>query len=154
MILLPVPFYIQGKRSANCGPCSVKSIIEYFDIKKPDQSEYSIHSINRILKTTREFGCDENDILLFFKNAGLKHKFIGPIEIENHIQNQRPVFALFRDELHDGHFAVIHGYDDEHFYFQDPWPDFGENFKRKKDLFYDQADVFNNWLVALDSKPF
>lgn len=150
-IYLDVPFFVQGKRSANCGPCALKIIFEYYKIKNDKEQEYSVHSINRLLKTSREFGCDEEQILKLAKRVGFNYKIIGPHQIQDALLRQNPILALFRDELHDGHYAVIVGYrngnNGSELLFHDPWPSFGENFIRKFDTFKEQLLPFDNWLV-------
>lgn len=147
-LLLNVTIEIQSKRSANCGPASVKAILDYYEIKKEDGSPYSLQSVNRLLKTTKEWGCEEEDILGLFTRLKLPWKKIGFDEISLQLAQGAPILTLFRDELHDGHFAVIIGEDTKHFIFHDPWPDFGKFFKRQKEFFNKQSMVFDHWLIS------
>ena len=103
-----------------------------------------------MVKVSKRWGCEEDDIWNFLENKNFSPKKVKFSELETYLKNGFPILTLFQDELHDGHYSVVIGFDQKHFIFHDPWPEFGESFKRKKSLFKKQAKVFNNWLVVLD----
>lgn len=144
-VLLPVPFIVQTKTSGNCGPCSIKMLLDYHE-----ENIFSVQSINKRVKVSKLWGCEEDDIWEFLERNNYSPKKIKFSQLESSLISGKPVLALFQDELHDGHYGLVIGFDSDHFFFHDPWPEFGENFKRKKSLFKKQAKVFDNWLVILD----
>lgn len=144
-VQLPVSFIVQTKTSGNCGPCSIKMLLDYHE-----QSQFSVQSINKRVKVSKLWGCEEDDVWEFLEKNNLSPKKIKFSQLEESLKRGKPVLALFQDELHDGHYGLVIGYEAEHFIFHDPWPEFGAHFKRKKSLFKKQAKVFDNWLVVLD----
>lgn len=144
-VQLKVPFIVQTKTSGNCGPCSIKMLLDYHQ-----SPHFSVQSINKQVKVSKLWGCEEDDIWDFLQKHHYSPKKIKFSDLEKNLANGKPVLALFQDELHDGHYGLVVGFDQEHFIFHDPWPEFGANFKRKKSLFKKQAKVFDNWLVVLD----
>lgn len=154
---LPIKFLEQGERSANCGPCSVKMFLDFHDIHHPQtKDKFTLQQINRLLQTSTEFGCQEDDILNFFERFEINVQKISPNEIIDTLEAQKPILCSFKDELFDGHYALIAGHDSREsltnplLLFQDPWPDFGEWFGRKYEDFKEQAKDFNNWLYCLE----
>lgn len=157
-ILLNAPIYIQGERSANCGPCSVKTILDYFGIRKLDRTPYSVHSINRMLDTSTEEGCAEERIEQLLHKFGLHTLRVAHHTLITQLQQGRPVLCSFEDELLDGHYAVLVGVEDLRdedpiLIFQDPWPDMGEHFQRRMSEFKEQVDSVEGWLLAVSDEP-
>ncbi len=147
--VLKFPYIEQSETSANCGPCSVKSIIDYFNIKKENGDEYTVHSINKYLKTSHDFGCDEEEILNFFDRINLRYETIDSSDIKKSINKGYPVLSSFKDELNDGHYAVIIGHYKDFYVFMDPWPKFGKNYFRDTQFFEKQLDAFDSWLISV-----
>ena len=157
-IILDVPYTGQSTRSANCGPCSVKMICDYFNIKKPDGRPYSLMSLNRLLRTDKDYGIEEKDVMAFFGRVNFPVIKITPDNIITSLQRKHPILACFRDELHDGHYGVIIGASeidshDPFLIFHDPWPEFGSNFPRKMSLFREQVKPFGDWLIVPSLSP-
>ena len=125
-------------------------LLDYHRVCKLSGKPYSVQSINKFVKVSKKWGCEEEAIEAFFKRFKISFNRIKPIDIEKALKAKKPVLALYQDELHDGHYGLIIGFDKDHFIFHDPWPDFGANFKRQKKTFAKQAKVFHNWLVILN----
>jgi ABC-type bacteriocin/lantibiotic exporter with double-glycine peptidase domain len=148
--ILKIKFLEQTRTSGNCGPCSIKMLLDHHHIKNPMGLPFSVQSLNKLVKVSKKWGCEEESIEAFLKRFKISYKKIPFSQLHEALKAKKPVLALYQDELHDGHYGLIVGYDSDHFIFHDPWPDFGANFKRQKKTFAKQAKVFNNWLVILN----
>ena len=144
---LRVPYTAQGKNSGNCGPCSIKMVADYYKIRKFDGSEYSVPSLNRLCRVTREFGCEKSDINRVLKKLGLNRHKVTYRNLRYHLKKKRPIISLFIDEDGGGHYAVITGSDDKYIYFNDFY--FGMNFKRFIEGLKKQTKYFGDWLWAI-----
>jgi len=153
---LDIPFCIQGRRSANCGPCAVKMMLDYYHILDPKRNQlFSLQSINRYLKVTTAEGCYTDTILDFFKRFNVPLRKIEFNLIIPTLLSGHPILAFFLDEVFDAHYSVISGVKDlatkeKVLIFQDPWPDFGENYERFLNDFYTQSKGIDFWLYVLE----
>lgn len=143
--ILNVEFIAQTKTSGNCGPCSLKMVLNYHQ-----KDNYSVQSLNKYLKVSKKWGCQEEDIENFLENQAIEYSRIKIQEIDQAIAEKKPVLVLFQDELHDGHYGVIIGFDQENYIFHDPWPEFGESFPRKKKEVIKRINKLGEWLITLN----
>lgn len=150
-VKLSLPYVKQGKKSANCGPCSLKMIADYYGVKKPTGKRYSVTSLNRLCNVTREFGCEKSDMNRVLKKLGLKREKVNLRTMKRHLVQRRPVLSLIIDEGGVGHYAVIKGFQktksQEKVIFNDSY--WGRDYKRPKTDFSKRARYFNNWLWAI-----
>ena len=123
---LKMSYIAQGKKSANCGPCSIKIIADYYNISHPKGPKYSVQSLNRLLNVSSKWGCEISDINRVIKRLGLKKKRINWDDIAHHLSNKRPIITVFMDEENGGHYAVLKGETKDDYIFHDPY--FGRNF--------------------------
>ena len=125
-------------------------LLDFHKVVNSKGLPFSVQSINKLVKVSKKWGCEEESIEAFLKRFEISFKQIPFSQLEKALKAKKPVLALYQDELHDGHYGLIIGFDSDHFIFHDPWPDFGAQFKRQKKTFAKQAKVFNNWFVILD----
>ncbi len=127
-------------------------LLDYHGIVHPrSNSPFTLQSINKHLKVSKKWGCEETDIEEFFDRFSIDYSKIKFKDLEKHLKNGKPILALYQDELHDGHYGLLVGFDRDHYIFHDPWPDFGESFKRQKKTFAKQAKVFNHWFITINN---
>lgn len=149
-INLKMKFTPQGKRSANCGPCSLKMISDHFKIKNPQGELYSVPSLNRLLNVSTKWGCEKSDMARVLRRLGLKRKKIKHHQIKTHLKKNRPVLTLIIDEEGGGHYTLIKGVKEDQFIFHDPY--WGQNFKRSFDTLKKQTKFFDDWIWAIDGQ--
>jgi hypothetical protein len=125
-------------------------LLDFHKVVNSKGLPFSVQSINKLVKVSKKWGCEEESIEAFLKRFKISFEQIPFSQLEKALKAKKPVLALYQDELHDGHYGLIIGFDSDHFIFHDPWPDFGAQFKRQKKTFAKQAKVFNNWLVILN----
>ena len=148
--ILNVPYIAQSIRSSNCAPCSVQMMLEYYKIDKINNKKISTQSLNRQLKVSKKWGCQEKDIETFLKKNNIHFKKVSYKKISSSLSKKKPLLVLFEDEVHDGHYAILIGEDQNSFFFHDPWPEFGREYKRNKKKFFGQLKVFNCWMISLE----
>lgn len=153
-ILLPVPYIEQGPRSVNCGPCALKMLLDYYGFMGRAGKPYSLRTLARELAMSRAWGCQESDIEAFLTKKHISYELINPGRILSSLKNKDPLLVSFKDELHDGHFAIVHGFKQisskkTWLFFQDSWPDFGANFPRLMHEFREQLAPFGNWVLRI-----
>lgn len=142
-----LPYVVQGKRSANCGPCSIKMIADYYGLKRSTGSGYSLPSLNRLCRVSTEWGCEKSDINRVFRRIGLKRERVKLSNLQKYISKGWPVITLLIDESGQGHYAVIKGVDGDRVIFNDSY--WGEDFSRSKSSLSKQIHPFGNWLWAV-----
>jgi ABC-type bacteriocin/lantibiotic exporter with double-glycine peptidase domain len=145
--ILPISHQPQTRTSANCGPCSLKMILDHLQILNQHRQPYSVHACNRLLKTSREFGVEEADFERVLHNLKINFRSIKGHEIEPHIQSGHPILALYLDEDKEGHYALLVGYDTKNFIFNDPWH--RRRITWPKQEFIDRLKPFGNWLQVI-----
>lgn len=149
-INLKMTYSQQGKKSANCGPCSIKMIADYLGHGRPEGGHYSVQSLNRLLNVSHEWGCEKSDMARVLKRLGLKRtKCHNLADIKKALKAKNPVLTLFIDEGGGGHYAVIKGFEKNTLIFHDSY--WGRNFRRSADTFFPKAKTFQNWHWALSS---
>lgn len=155
MVNLEVPYCEQGRRSANCGPCAVKMMLDYYHIIDPKKNAlFSLQSVNRYLKVSSIDGVYTDVINSFFKRFNHPLHHVSFDQIVPVLRNGQPILAFFLDEVFDAHYAVICGFKDLDssapvLIFQDPWPDFGVHYERFLADFYEQCEAMNFWLFTI-----
>lgn len=137
----------QGENSANCGPCGLKMIADYYGIRHPKtRGPISVHSFNRFLKTSSEWGTEPQDLHRLAKRLGLRPKRIAPGQLKRTLKKGHPVLSLFIDESGIGHYAPIIGMEKTHLIFHDSY--WGRKFKRSVQNFKKMASPFRQWMYA------
>ena len=139
-------YVAQGKRSANCGPCSLKMIADYYGISHPRGGQFSVQSINRLLKTTTQWGTEPKDLHRVAKRLGLIPRKVGYDHLEEVLKQGHPVVGLFMDEGNQGHYALISGLKGDELVFHDSY--WGKRTRRKLGQFKKMAAPFRHWLYA------
>jgi ABC-type bacteriocin/lantibiotic exporter with double-glycine peptidase domain len=142
-----MPYAKQGEDSANCGPCTLKMLVDYYNVRNPDGRRYSVASLNRLLNVSSEFGCEKSDVVRTLKRLGLKRERVDWRNLHFHLKKRKPVLSLFIDEDGIGHYSVIKGADKKHLLFHDPY--WGKDIARDKKQFKNQARRFGDWLWAI-----
>lgn len=149
---LKMPYSPQGKKSANCGPCSLKMAADFYRIKHIKKRQaYSVPSLNRICNVSKQWGTDFKDLNKAIRKIGLEREKISTSRITSTLKSGRPIITVFMDEEGGGHYALIKGIKREgskkYLIFHDPY--WGKNFKREWKTFLGQAKRFNHWMYAL-----
>lgn len=135
----------QGKESGNCGPCSLKMLADHYKVKNPKTGEsYTVPSLNRICRVSREYGTEFKDMHRTLRRLGLEKKRLEWQQLGRSLKAKKPVLSCFLDETGIGHYAIIKGQENDQLIFHDPY--FGRNFRRKKQNFHRQLKIFNHWL--------
>lgn len=140
----------QGEESANCGPCSLKMIADYYGIKKRDGSPYSVQSLNRLLNVTSEWGCEKSDMNRVLRRLGLSREKVKITKLNEKLARKKPILTLLIDEDGIGHYAVIKGIKRDKVIFHDSY--WGPNFKRDLKNLKKQIVFFNDWVWAVSPK--
>ena len=153
IINLDLPFVGQSRSSAACGTCCIKMALDYYQIKNREGADYSIPQLTKHLQVTRQWGMQEEMAQVFFEQQAMKMRLIKLTEVARQLSAGQPILALFQDEMHEGHFAMIKGLDEHksELIFHDPWPDFGPNFHRRFETFKKQLVPFgptNLWAIS------
>lgn len=149
-IKLKLPYVKQGKKSGNCGPCSIKMIADYYGVKKESGRRYTVRSLNRLCNVTREFGCEKSDINRVLKKLGLERKKVTLKSLSHVLKNKKPVISLLIDEEGGGHYAVINGITKNEVIFNDSF--WGKDFKRNKITLKKQVRRFDDWMWAVEPR--
>lgn len=143
-----ITYIEQTKSSANCGPCSLKMLLDFHKIKNNKKS-YSVQSLSKHIKVTKKYGCDEENITEFLALKKINYKLIKPAEFDLYLCQNIPILCLFMDEETEGHYSILFAQTTSEYIFHDPWPDFGKDFKRDKKKFLKQAKVLGNWFLVI-----
>lgn len=125
-------------------------LLDYHQKFHPDGHPFTVQSINKHLRVSKKWGCEESDIENFLERFEIGYTKVRFHQLESLLKQKKPILSLYQDELHDGHYGLLVGQDQDHYFFHDPWPDFGPYFRRQKKTFAKQAKVFNNWFLTLD----
>lgn len=150
-VVLPIPNLKQNHRSANCGPCTLKMAMDYYYVRNADGEPYSLLAINRLLRVTHEFGCEKQDFRRVLKRIGLKFRKIRFDEIEDCINSQIPIIALYFDEDETGHYSLVVGYSKTDLILNDPWNRCKTRYE--KTVFRNMLKPYGDWLVAVIGEP-
>lgn len=157
MTILNVTICPQKTDSACCGPCCLKLLGDYYEVKNKKGVAYSKHSLIALANTDRDYGTSFRDMNRVLKLMGLKReRCINFVHIIESLKNEAPVLALIDDFLSedpgDQHYVVITGFDfeSENFIVSDPYSGTLElSYFELKELL-DAAD-FWAWKIYLDS---
>lgn len=147
--ILPVPYTAQGKNSGNCGPCCLKMLSDYYQVQSPKGMPYSVHSLNRLLRVTTEFGCEKSDMARVMKRLGLQRTKVTYANLGHYLRRGIPILALLIDESEEGHYCLIVGRTRNTFIFQDPY--WGKRFVRSATWVKSKTRYFGDWLWAVTS---
>jgi ABC-type bacteriocin/lantibiotic exporter with double-glycine peptidase domain len=147
-IELKIPYTEQGKESGNCGPCSIKMIADYYGIRKETGDRYSVPSLNRLCRVTKEWGCEKSDVNRVLRRLGLKKTKVNYTDLKKHLSKKKPVLSLIIDESGIGHYTVIKGIEKDQVIFNDSY--WGKNFKRPLNKLKQQSAFFNHWHWAIE----
>lgn len=152
-IELEVPYLEQSRSSSACGTISLKMILDYYKILNSHNLPFSIPQLTQLLRVEKSFGVEETELEAFLKDKGLIIRSIRYSEIDQVLRAKNPILTAFKDELNDGHYAVIKGYSIKEgnlfLTFHDPWPDYGANYIRPLELFKEQCHELGGWLKAV-----
>ena len=99
----------------SCGLQSVFMILKYYGKAR------SIKAVKKALKTSKEEGTSEDDILRVFRERRLKTEVInegGLRKLEKAINKGYPVLVWFNKK--DDHYSVVYGYSKTHIWILDP----------------------------------
>ena len=123
-----------------CGPASIKIVLAYFGVEKPEQELVAITNTDKDLGTTAEDMARAAEALGFTAEIKDNCDFS---DIDTWLGHNVPVivdwFTRGRDDYPediasaDGHYSVVCGLDDIHIYLQDP--EIGGIRKIKRDIF-------------------
>ncbi len=146
-----------------CGPTALKLVFEYWG-----RTDISLQTIVKAAKTTRRDGTLPKNLILAARSFGFSvgQKFDATLkDIEHTIDQELPVIPVYQDwevgrpfyqDWDDGHYAVIHGYDQDQLYISDPSFDEGYRTLNKVWFFerwYDHDPFskrhYNQWMMIV-----
>ena len=125
--LLNVPDVMQAT-DYTCGPSSLSAVLSYYSII------YREMELAKMAKTIEDFGTGPQDMVNAIRSLNISasmYENMTVTDLENSINNNRPVIVLFQAwaddpmaypyDFEDGHYVVVIGYDQNYLYFEDPW---------------------------------
>lgn len=126
MILKGTKNFTQSFYSACCGPRALAILSHYFKLG------YSPKGLVKRVSCHRKWGTNTNMMDRMLGEMGLSKRRITKSKFDKNvitaIRRGNPVISLFKTQLDECHYAVIVGYTDRHFIFEDPF--FGSKYKR------------------------
>jgi hypothetical protein len=112
-----------------------------------------VASLNKICRTSQEWGTEFSDFNRALKRLGLKREKIADMkQLDKALKRKKPVVSAFIDEEGGGHYAIIKGWrqnssGEVELIFHDSY--FGPNFTRKRTAFKRQLRAFGSWMYAI-----
>jgi ABC-type bacteriocin/lantibiotic exporter with double-glycine peptidase domain len=143
---LTIPYHKQNK-DHTCGPASLRMVLEFLGIIKTE------NELEKLAETVEE-GTTPEKLSNAAKSLGLHCYIKSPSseqEVKNIIDSGLPVIVSYfdTDELH---YTVLVGYDENKFYFNDPWngddPVPEMEIEKFIPLWYDR-DNLEKWIMVL-----
>jgi len=126
-----------------CGPASFKMILDYYGLN------YSQEKLAKLTKTTRDKGCDEENIMKIAKKLGFKayiKQNASVKELRSLINKNIPVIVDWFSPEQAGHYSVVVGFNKNKIKLADPH--FGKIVSRDIDWFEERwFDVVSERLI-------
>ena len=166
-IILPVSRHLQKSNSSFCGPATLKIIMDSLGRKISEKKSI------QLCRATKKAGTNPRDLIAALKKLGIKYKLYrrGNKKIlEDSIAGLNLSVVDYQawmvgDEfkkLKAGHYSVIFGFNEDHYYFSDPAKHHTPIDKEwgyrtvRKDLFLKRwkdvsakGDKFFHWMIAV-----
>lgn len=151
--VLKVPYYEQSIYSSSCGIYSLKMILDFLYQQKKITKTYSIKKLMKYCGYCKKMGVDEDAILSYLEQEHIFYTFVDFRSISSTLKHS-PLLCLFKDEVHDGHYAALIGIQERYMLedqliFHDPWPEYGAFAQRRIDKFYNQLAEFDFWILKI-----